>query len=125
MSLVENSKIRCKRLAATILCKTSQVYMQRVFLLVFSLHLWYCFAKAESAEEITPLDFRCLWEKRAFLPKTLGVFWKNSLFYQRRQVSFGKTAFFTKDVRRLLEKRQFLPKTLGVFWKNSLFYQRR
>ena len=40
-------------------------------LLVFSLHLWYCFAKAESAEEITPLDFRCLLEKQPFLLKTL------------------------------------------------------
>ncbi|WP_418844357.1 hypothetical protein, partial [Phascolarctobacterium succinatutens] len=31
--------------------------------------------------------------------KILVVFWKISHFYQRRLLSFGKSAFFTKDVK--------------------------
>ena len=74
---------------------------------------------------INSQDFSCLLENRPFLPKTLAVFWKIGLFYQRRLVSFGKSAFFTKDVTCLLENRPFLPKTFAVFWKIGLFYQRR
>lgn len=49
---------------------------------------------------INSQDINCLLENQPFLPKTLAVFWKIGLFYQRRLVSFGKLALFTKDVRR-------------------------
>ena len=52
---------------------------------------------------INSQDFSCLFE--------------NQLFYQRRYLSFGKLAFFTKDVSCLLENRPFLPKTLKAFQK--------
>lgn len=54
---------------------------------------------------INSQDFSCLLENRPFLPKTLVVFWKIGLFYQRRLVSFGKSALFTKDERDM-PKRQ-------------------
>ena len=49
---------------------------------------------------INSQDINCLLENQPFLPKTFAVFWKISLFYQRRYLSFRKLAFFTKDVRR-------------------------
>ena len=52
---------------------------------------------------INSQDFSCLLENRPFLPKTLVIFWKIGLFYQRRLLSFGKLAFFTKDVRSKYE----------------------
>ncbi len=33
---------------------------------------------------INSQDINCLLENRPFLPKTLAVFWKIGLFYQRR-----------------------------------------
>jgi hypothetical protein len=33
---------------------------------------------------INSQDFSCLLENQPFLPKTLAVFWKIDLFYQRR-----------------------------------------
>ena len=60
---------------------------------------------------INSQDFSCLLENQPFLPKTLAVFCKIGLFYQRRSC--------------LLENRPFLPKTLAVFCKIDLFYQRR
>ena len=64
---------------------------------------------------INSQDINCLLENQPFLPKTLAVFWKIGLFYQRRYLSFGKSAFFSKDVCCLLENQPFLPKTLLVF----------
>ena len=52
---------------------------------------------------INSQDFSCLLENQPFLPKTLAVFWKIGLFYQRRWLSFGKSAFFTKDVKGFSE----------------------
>ena len=34
---------------------------------------------------INSQDFSCLLENQPFLPKTLAVFWKIGLFYQRRR----------------------------------------
>jgi len=48
---------------------------------------------------INSQDFSCLLENQPFLPKTLAVFWKISLFCQRRWLSFGKSTFFTKEVK--------------------------
>ena len=63
---------------------------------------------------INSQDFSCLLENRPFFPKTLAVFWKIGLFYQRRLVSFGKLALFTKDVRSKYEIRTT---------KKSILYQ--
>ena len=66
--------------------------------------------------------------------KILIVFWKISLFYQRRQLSFGKSAFFTKDVKGFSEATiHFIKKTMlsdscsveqTTFYLSSLFIQR-
>lgn len=63
--------------------------------------------------------------------KILAVFWKISLFYQRRYLSFGKLAFFTKDVKGFSEatihfiKNTMLSDSCSVeqttFYLSSLF----
>lgn len=63
---------------------------------------------------INSQDFNCLLENQPFLPKTLAVFWKIGLFYQRRWLSFGKSTFFTKDIRSKYEIRTT---------KKSILYQ--
>ena len=40
---------------------------------------------------INSQDFSCLLENRPFLPKTLAVFWKIGLFYQKRRRYAKKT----------------------------------
>ena len=52
---------------------------------------------------INSQDFSCLLENWPFLPKTFAVFWKIDPFYQRRLLSFGKSALFTKDVKGFSE----------------------
>ena len=83
---------------------------------------------------INSQDFSCLLENQPFLPKTLLVFWKIGLFYQRRQLSFGKSAFFTKDVKGFSEATiRFIKNTMlsdscsieqTTFYLSSLFIQR-
>ncbi len=65
---------------------------------------------------INSQDFNCLLENWPFLPKTFAVFWKIGPFYQRRLLSFGKSAFFTKDVRSKYEIRTT---------KKSILHQRK
>ncbi|WP_337608944.1 hypothetical protein [Phascolarctobacterium succinatutens] len=80
---------------------------------------------------INSQDFSCLLENQPFLPKTLAVFWKIGLFYQRRWLSFGKSAFFTKDVKGFSEATiRFIKNTMlsdscsveqTTFYLSSLF----
>lgn len=53
------------------------------------------------------------------VPKLKGFTFESAIIqcYQRRWLSFGKLAFFTKDVSCLLENQPFLPKTLKPFQK--------